>query len=125
MPFLVPEVSLPCSREPNTGHYPEPDKSSILPPFLRLGHPNGLFPPGSPTTVLYAFLITSTHATFPVHPILLYFIALIIFCEELLHLRGHFVYTCYLIFPQILFYFSFCGLCYVVRSVSGEIQLKV
>jgi hypothetical protein len=29
---MVPEDSLPCSQEPATGPYPEPDKSSPHPP---------------------------------------------------------------------------------------------
>jgi hypothetical protein len=60
---MEPEGSLPCSQEPSTGPYPEPDRASpyhpivsllrsiiILSSHLRLGLPNGLsyllaFPP--------------------------------------------------------------------------------
>jgi hypothetical protein len=57
---------LPCSQEPSTGPYPEPDQSSsyhqphlislkihflILSTHLRLGQPSDLFPSGSPTNI--------------------------------------------------------------------------
>jgi hypothetical protein len=36
--FMEPEGSVPCSQKPTTGHCPEPDKSSPLPPsyFLNI-----------------------------------------------------------------------------------------
>jgi hypothetical protein len=34
LPFMKPEVSLPCSYEPATGHYPKPDESSPQLPTL-------------------------------------------------------------------------------------------
>jgi hypothetical protein len=41
---MEPESSLPCSQEPSTGPYPEPDQSIlILNSHLRLGLPSGLF----------------------------------------------------------------------------------
>jgi hypothetical protein len=58
---MEPEGSLPCSQEPATGPYPEPDESSshphpsslrsilMLPSYLRLGLMSGLFPSGFPT----------------------------------------------------------------------------
>jgi hypothetical protein len=62
---MEPEGSLPCSQEPSTGPYPEPDRSSpyhpilsllrsilILSTHLRLGLPSGLFPPGFPTKIM-------------------------------------------------------------------------
>jgi hypothetical protein len=33
-PFMEPENSFPCSKEPSTGHRPEPDKSSSHPHTL-------------------------------------------------------------------------------------------
>jgi hypothetical protein len=56
--FMEPGVSLPCSREPSTGPYPEPDQSNpyhpiplrsllILSTHLRLGLSSGLFPSGT------------------------------------------------------------------------------
>jgi hypothetical protein len=61
---MEPEGSLPCSQEPCTGPYPEPDRSSpyqslpislrsilILSIHLRLGLPSGLFHSGFPTNI--------------------------------------------------------------------------
>jgi hypothetical protein len=66
---MEPEGSLPCSQEPSTGPYTEPDQSnpyhtirsllrsiSLLSTHLRLGLPTGLFPSGFLTNILYAFL---------------------------------------------------------------------
>jgi hypothetical protein len=59
--FMKPEGSLPCSQEPSTGLYPEPDHSSlslrsilILFTHLRLGLPSGLLPSEyhKPTSIL-------------------------------------------------------------------------
>jgi hypothetical protein len=65
--FMEPEGSLPCSQEPSTGPYPEPEQSnpshpislrSILILFIHLhrGLPSGLFPSGFRTNIVYAFV---------------------------------------------------------------------
>jgi hypothetical protein len=64
--FMEREGSLPCSQEPSTGPYPQPDRSSpyhpilsllgsilILSTHLRLGLPTGLFPSDFPINILY------------------------------------------------------------------------
>jgi hypothetical protein len=61
--FMEPEGPLPCSRDPATSPYPEPDRSSlynsilflyylflILSPHLHLGLPSGLFSSDFPST---------------------------------------------------------------------------
>jgi hypothetical protein len=60
---MEPEGSIPCSQEPTTGRYPEPDQSIlILPTHLRLGLPSGLFPSGFPTNTLYSIPFSPIHA---------------------------------------------------------------
>jgi hypothetical protein len=66
---MEPEGSLPCSQEPSTGPYPEPDQSNpyhpislisilILSTYLRLGLPSGPFPSGFPINILYTFIFS-------------------------------------------------------------------
>jgi uncharacterized membrane protein YqaE (UPF0057 family) len=85
------EVSSPCSQEPSTGPYPEPDRASpyhyllfkYWPPIYVLGLlRNGLFTSGFLINILYTFLFSVNHATCPAHLILLDFITLIMFGDE-------------------------------------------
>jgi hypothetical protein len=92
--FMEPKGSMPCSKEPSTGPYPESCESNphhpilylryilVLSTHLRLGIPRGFFPFGVPTNVLYAFLFSPIRATCLAHLILLYLIILIILGEE-------------------------------------------
>jgi hypothetical protein len=41
---MVPEGSSPCSKEPSTGPYPEPDRSSPHHPILSMIHFNIVYP---------------------------------------------------------------------------------
>jgi hypothetical protein len=89
------EGSIPCSQEPSTSPYHEPDQYStyhpilsflrsilILSTHLRLGLPSGLFASGFPTNLLYTILVSPIRATYSAHLFLLVLIFLIILCEE-------------------------------------------
>ena len=92
---MEPEGSSPQSQVPANCPYPEPARSIpypphptswrsilILPSYLRLGFPSGLFSSGFPTWTLYRPLLSPIRATFPAHPILLDFITRTIMGEE-------------------------------------------
>jgi hypothetical protein len=61
---MEPEGSLPCSKNPTTSSYPEPDESSLhlsivlLSSHRCLGLPSGLFFSGFPTEIMCDFLIS-------------------------------------------------------------------
>jgi hypothetical protein len=86
---MQPEGSLPCSQEPSTGPYPEPDRSStyhpsfsskiilILSTYLSLSLPSSVFPSGFLSNVLYTFLYSYIRDTCSAHYILLDLIILI------------------------------------------------
>jgi hypothetical protein len=83
------EDSLPCSQEPSTGPYSEPDWSNpsylkwiLIVIQLHLGLHSGLLPRGFNTNVLYAFLCAPIHGTCRGHRILLDLSVLIILGEE-------------------------------------------
>jgi hypothetical protein len=42
---MEPESSLPCSQEPSTGHYSEPDQSNPYHPIMSKIHFNIVHPP--------------------------------------------------------------------------------
>jgi hypothetical protein len=74
--FMEHEGSLPCSQEPSTGPYPEPDQCNayhplrsilVLSTHLRLGIPSDLFPSGFLINILCAFLFSPIRATCPAH----------------------------------------------------------
>jgi len=91
---MEPEGSLPCSQEPTTCPYPEPDESNphlphpislrsilILSSKLRLGLPSGLSHSGYVTVIMDAFLISAIGATCLTHLKTLDLITLIILGE--------------------------------------------
>jgi hypothetical protein len=96
--FFDSEGSLPCSHETDTRPDLGPaesrkhshilltlDNFSIIISWLCL--PSGPFPSGFPKKISYAYFISLTRATCPVHLILLHFITIIIFSNKYKLLR--------------------------------------
>jgi len=76
---MEPEGSIPYSKQPNPGPYPEPDESNshplrfilILSFLLILGLPSVLFLSGFPTEIVCAFFIVPIWTTYTAYDILL------------------------------------------------------
>jgi hypothetical protein len=72
--FMEPEGSLPCSQEPFTGPYPQPDKSNPHHPILSKIHFNIVHPPTSwfshqyHTSICIPLLPHSCYMPCPSHP---------------------------------------------------------
>jgi len=91
---MAPSGSLPCSQEPATGPYSEPDESIaythalfllrsvlILSSHISLRLPSGLFS-GFPARILYTFFIFPMHAVCPAYLILDSITLIIGLCSE-------------------------------------------
>jgi len=61
-------------------YFPNMHSNIIFPSMISL--PSGLFPSGHPTELLYAFLFSPMHATYPAHLILPHWMTRIIFGED-------------------------------------------
>jgi hypothetical protein len=90
---MEPEGSSPCSQEPSTGPYPQPDESSpyypiylrsisILSSHLRLGLSADFYSSGFTTEILYSFLLFPVRAICLAYTILIDVMILIRFGEE-------------------------------------------
>jgi hypothetical protein len=86
--FIEPEGLLPCSQDPSTGPYPEPDQSSpyhpilILFSHLRLGFLSGLLPSPLSHQNPICIPLLLIRATCPAHLILLDLIIRIMHGEQ-------------------------------------------
>ena len=139
---MEPEGSLPHSQVPATCPYPEPARSSVMPPYptswrsililsshLSLGLRSCLFPSGFQTHILYTPLISPVRATCPAH-LILHFVTGTILGEEYRSLSSslcsflHSLITSSLLVPNVLLNTLFSEALSLISSLSVSDQVS-